>query len=189
MKPDISLDRKTYTFRLRPNIHYSNGRLVKASDFRYAIERVFRLREHPAIYPPDTFRGIRGAERCHWRRCNLASGIETDDRARTIRFRLSAPDPDFLHQLAASYAAAVPAGWASREAKREPLPATGPYRIVSFTDHSVRLVRNPYFRQWSEAAQPTGFPRRGRDRTRAHARGEGLPSSRTTRPILHQANR
>ena len=32
-----------YTFRLRPGIRYSDGRLVQAADFRRAIERAFRL--------------------------------------------------------------------------------------------------------------------------------------------------
>ena len=39
------------------------------------------------------------------------------------------------------------------------LPATGPYRIASFDPkRGVRLVRNPRFREWSPAAQPSGFP-------------------------------
>ena len=33
----------TYTFRLRPGIRYSDGRAVRAADFRRAIERLFRL--------------------------------------------------------------------------------------------------------------------------------------------------
>jgi peptide/nickel transport system substrate-binding protein len=46
-----------------------------------------------------------------------------------------------------------------REAKRRPLPATGPYRIASFApNRSVRCVRNPRFREWSKLAQPAGLP-------------------------------
>lgn len=155
--PHVSPDGKTYTFQLRPNIRYSNGRPVRASDFRYGIERVFQFR------PRDTnaeafFRGIRGADRCHRRRCNLAAGIVADDGAGMITFHLSAPDPDFLYKLAFTFAAAVPAGMSLQEARRRPLPGTGPYRIASFTRHSVRLVRNRYFREYSEAAQPEGFP-------------------------------
>jgi YVTN family beta-propeller protein len=156
--PNVSDDGKTYTFQLRRNIHYSNGRLVRASDFRYAIERVFKLRPHPDPYSEEIFRGIRGADRCNRRRCDLSAGIVADDAARTVKFNLAAPDPDFLFKLVFSQAAAVPTGASLREAKRRPLPATGPYRIASFTRDSVRLVRNPHFREWSEAAQPTGFP-------------------------------
>jgi peptide/nickel transport system substrate-binding protein len=40
-----------------------------------------------------------------------------------------------------------------------PLPATGPYEIASYSPaHEVRLVRNPYFREWSHAARPDGYP-------------------------------
>ncbi len=43
---------------------------------------------------------------------------------------------------------------------RVPLPATGPYEIASFEPKRgvIRLVRNPKFREWSPAAQPSGFP-------------------------------
>jgi len=158
--PDVSSDGKSYRFQLRPNIRYSNGDPLRAKDFRYAIERVFKLRPHAGDYAP--LLGIRGADRCARRsvrrRCNLAAGVLTDDAARTVTFNLTAPDPYFLYKLLSSSTAAVPAGTSLREAKRGPLPATGPYRLASFTSRSVRLVRNPHFREWSKAAQPVGFP-------------------------------
>jgi YVTN family beta-propeller protein len=157
-RPDVSADGKTYTFQLRPNIRYSNGRLVKAKDFRYAIERVFKLRPPAQPDSRNNFRGIRGAASCDRWRCNLAAGIVADDAARTITFHLSAPDPYFRYRLTCSCAAAVPAGTPLQQAKRRPLPATGPYRIASFIpNRSIRLVRNPRFREWSKAAQPAGF--------------------------------
>ena len=40
-----------------------------------------------------------------------------------------------------------------------PPPGTGPYKIVDYVKgKSLTLVRNPYFHQWSFAAQPDGFP-------------------------------
>ena len=39
------------------------------------------------------------------------------------------------------------------------LPGTGPYMISQYRPgSSLTLVRNPYFRQWSYAAQPAGYP-------------------------------
>jgi len=38
------------------------------------------------------------------------------------------------------------------------VPGTGPYKIVSNTPVEIRFVRNPYFREWSHAAQPSGNP-------------------------------
>jgi YVTN family beta-propeller protein len=156
--PDVADSGKTYTFQLQPSIRYSNGQLVRARDFRHAIERGFKLRARADPDADDLFRGIRGAGRCDRRRCNLAGGIVTDDAAGRVTFHLSDPDPYFLYKLTSTFAAAVPADTPLQEAKRQPLPATGPYRIESFIpNRSVRLVRNPRFREWSKAAQPAGF--------------------------------
>ena len=39
------------------------------------------------------------------------------------------------------------------------MPGTGPYMISQYRPNlSFTLVRNPYFRQWSYAAQPAGYP-------------------------------
>src|SRR6185295_3464104 len=87
----------SYRFRLRPDIRYSDGRKLRAHDFRRAIERLFRLRSPGASY----YTGLVGAPGCerHPRRCQLAQGIETDDTRRTVVFRLREPDPDFLYKL------------------------------------------------------------------------------------------
>jgi peptide/nickel transport system substrate-binding protein len=41
--PKITNGGKTYTLELRQGLKYSDGRPVKASDFKYAVERMFRL--------------------------------------------------------------------------------------------------------------------------------------------------
>jgi len=148
---------KTYTFELRRGIAYSDGTLVQAEDFRRAVERLFELGSPGSPY----YTGIVGTSGCRkGKRCNLARGIVTDRAARTVTFRLTAPDTDFLAKLALPFAFAVPAKTASREATSRPLPATGPYRIAADNKgaKTLRLVRNPRFRQWSRDAQPDGFP-------------------------------
>ena len=53
---------------------------------------------------------------------------------------------------------ATPAGAPSVESTK-PLPSTGPYKISAFhKGKSIELRRNPYFRRWSYAAQPDGYP-------------------------------
>jgi peptide/nickel transport system substrate-binding protein len=154
-----SPDGKTYRFQLRRNVHYSNGKLVRASDVRYTFERILRLAQFGPEWSVNTFRGIRGAKSCKSHRCDLSAGVVTDDTSRTVTFHLYAPDSDFRYKLALISATIVPAGTPMRPAKRRPVPATGPYRIASFTpNYSIRLVRNPRFREWSSAAQPAGFP-------------------------------
>ena len=147
---------KTYTFQVRPGIHYSDGRLVQPGDVKRAIERTL------ALDPVDwNFGKLVGADRCRARKpCKLDAGIVVDRAARTITFKLTAPDPDFLSNLASSGAFAVPPGTPAHGVGRHPLPATGPYRIAAFDPQAklVRLVRNKRFKEWSRDAQPDGFP-------------------------------
>jgi YVTN family beta-propeller protein len=149
---------RTYTFRLRANIRYSNGRPLKASDFRYTLERDFKIGQAALSY----YEGIVGAARCEKspKRCDLSRGIVTDDDANTVNFHLVAPDPEFLDKLALPFAYVVPAGTPARDAGSRPLPATGPYMIGSYRPKLLRLVRNPHFHEWSQAAQPDGYPDR-----------------------------
>ena len=52
----------------------------------------------------------------------------------------------------------MPTGAPIKDSGTQPLPATGPYEIASDTPTEVRLVRNPYFHEWSRAARPDGYP-------------------------------
>jgi YVTN family beta-propeller protein len=147
----------TYTFRLRPGIRYSDGRLVRPADFRRSIERLFRLRGPAHV----SFTGLLGAGACarvDSGHCDLSKGIVTDERSRTIAFHLRAPDPDFLSNLANRPLSPVPPGASMRAVRFTPLPATGPYKIAAASRREIRYVRNPFFREWSHAAQPDGTP-------------------------------
>jgi peptide/nickel transport system substrate-binding protein len=147
-----------YTFRLRSGIRYSDGRPVQAGDFRRAIERVFRLHSGGR----DLFASIVGAAECARQgaiRCVLSGGIVTDERSRTVTFRLNAPDPDFLAKLAyGGLATAVPAGTPLHDIGFTPIPGTGPYKVAAASEREIRYVRNSLFREWSHAAQPEGNP-------------------------------
>jgi YVTN family beta-propeller protein len=151
--PAASDGGKTYTFRIRPGIRYSDGQPLRPDDFRRAIERLF------AVNSPGTssFKALVGGGICppipdH------CPAIGTDDRTGTVTFHLSAPDSDFLYGLAQSYAAPIPPGTPDRETGSRTVPGTGPYKIVSISSTKVRFVRNPFFHEWSHAAQPDGNP-------------------------------
>jgi YVTN family beta-propeller protein len=144
----------TYTFRLRPGVRYSDGRPLRASDFRRAIERVLRLRSSWAA----SFTGILGAAECRPSSCDLSRGVVADDAARTVTFRLRAPDAGLIANLTSAAASPVPPGTPWRHAGTTPILGTGPYRIVSADRREIRWTRNPYFREWSHAAQPDGNP-------------------------------
>jgi ABC-type transport system substrate-binding protein len=148
---------KTYTFALRPGIRYSSGVLARASDFRRGIQRQLSFGANP-----DYYEGILGAPACHRHpgRCDLSAGIVTDDAGGTITFHLGQADPDFLYKLALILATPAPAGAPDQAINHAPfLSGTGPYMISRYRPNvSFTLVRNPYFRQWSYAAQPAGYP-------------------------------
>jgi peptide/nickel transport system substrate-binding protein len=155
--PDLALNLPTpanggttYTFRIR-RVRYSDGRLVQPEDFRRAIERVFRV---GAGWSP-LFTSIVGADKCTVRHCDLSRGIVVDDTHRTITFHLTRPEPPAMTLLAA---APVPPRTPMHDVGFTPIPGTGPYMVASANAHEIRYVRNPYFHEWSHAAQPDGNP-------------------------------
>jgi YVTN family beta-propeller protein len=148
---------RTYTFQLRRGIRYSDGTPVRPADFRRALERSIA---DPGSVARGFLTAISGAAACVKtpKHCDLSNGIVADNNANTVTFHLTTPDPDFLYKLALPFASAIPSDTPLMKA-RLPLPATGPYKIGSFDPkRGITYVRNPYFREWSQAAQPQGFP-------------------------------
>ncbi len=151
--PDPSPDGKSYVFKLRPGIRFSNGEPVRPEDVRASFEDLVRRRG------VLDYAGIVGAPECaaHPERyCDLSEGIATDARTGTVTIRLAEPDPEILHKLTFPRAYVAPAKHPF--GSRVPAPGTGPYRFVSYDRwRGARLVRNPHFRVWSQAARPEGF--------------------------------
>jgi YVTN family beta-propeller protein len=148
---------RTYAFRVRPGIRYSDGQPLLAGDFRRGAERLFRDRsEGTSVYA-----GLVGAGACirDPAGCNLSHGIVTNDAKGTVVFHFTEPDPEFLDQLTEfAFSAPVPPGTPDRETGQHTVPGTGPYMIAYNGPAQIRFVRNPYFREWSHAAQPAGNP-------------------------------
>ena len=138
----------TYTFRLRPGLRYWNGAPVRASDFLRGFERAA---ENPTW--AGYLSALPHASACpNSRSCNLSTAIQANDRARTITLRLTHPDPTLLTSLGQAAFAPDPGGIGIR-------PGTGPYRPVrQVPGHLLIFERNPYFHEWSPAAQPSGYP-------------------------------
>jgi YVTN family beta-propeller protein len=146
----------TYTFQLRPNLHYSDGRPVEPSDFLYALERSYKLKSSIA---QDIFAGSPvGGDACLKRpqRCDLSRGVVVDSAIDTLEFHLVAPDPDFVNKL--TQLIPVPPDTPIRPLDAHPPPGTGPYLVSSNTAKQLTLVRNPRFHVWSQAARPDGYP-------------------------------
>jgi oligopeptide transport system substrate-binding protein len=102
---ESSSDGTMFTFHLRNDVRFSNGRAVTAADFKYGIERVI----DPATLSKgmEYYQEIVGAADFAAHKKPHVDGIETPDPY-TMIFRLSGPDPIFPHKLAMPFASAVP---------------------------------------------------------------------------------
>jgi YVTN family beta-propeller protein len=156
----------TYTFQLRPNLVYSTGDPVRPADFLRSAERSFQVDSGGGAWGNFLYPKVVGADACitdDWspvERCDLSTGILTDDGANTVAFVLSEPDPDFVYRLAHPAAYPVPErGVPMNELlDGEAFPGTGPYIVTATTDTELRLARNPHFRVWDAEARPDGYP-------------------------------
>jgi peptide/nickel transport system substrate-binding protein len=88
-----------YTFTIRPNIRFSSGQTVQASDIRRGLIReltVGRVNGQPKFY-----QAIKGAKAClaNPKHCDLTDGVIVDNANRRITFKLDEPDPTFLYKL------------------------------------------------------------------------------------------
>ena len=145
---------KTYTFHVRRGIKFSNGTIMKPSDFVATMERQFTV---PG--PTSFYSGIVGASACKPSSCDLSKGIVANDTSYTLTFHLTSPDPEFLDQLALPFAYVVPASTSKKLTGNNVPPGTGPYMWQSYNPNKEAvLVRNPYFHVWSAEAQPAGYP-------------------------------
>jgi peptide/nickel transport system substrate-binding protein len=124
--PQISDGGRTYTLALRDGLRYSDGRPVRASDFAYAIARLFRLNSPGSPFYAD----IVGAEAFARTKQGGIPGIVADDETGRIVIHLVKPRGTFSNELALPFAAPVPAGTPAEDLTAQPPPATGPYVIA-----------------------------------------------------------
>jgi peptide/nickel transport system substrate-binding protein len=147
---------KTYVFNIRKGIKFSNGEVLKPSDFVTTFDRQFTV---PG--PTSFYSDIVGASSCSTKGCDLskAGGVVANDSAYTLTINLTAPDAELMDQLSLPFAYAVPASTSPKLTGNNVPPGTGPYMWKSYNPNTEAvLVRNPYFKQWSADAQPAGFP-------------------------------
>jgi oligopeptide transport system substrate-binding protein len=143
---DESPDARVFTFHLRRDARFTNGRAVTAADFKYEIERVL----NPATRSKgmEYFREITGAAEFQAGHAREVGGIATPDPW-TIIFHLDGPDPIFVQKLAMPFAAAVPHEVVERwgEDFSNHVVGSGPFKLAQWIGgQRLVLVRNPdYF--------------------------------------------
>lgn len=132
----VSPDALTYTFRLRDDAVFHNGRKVTAEDVAWSYERLLR----PATKSPRRWLldPLDGAADFTAGRSEHVAGISVGDE-RTISLRLAKPFAPFLGMLTMAGAAIVP-----REVYDDPARAylrapvgCGPFRLARWEQSSV----------------------------------------------------
>lgn len=147
--PEISPDGLTYKLKLRSNMRYSDGTPIKASDFTYAIKRLFKANSGGSVF----FEPIVGAKEYAAGTANEISGIVTNDDTGDITITLTAPNGTFDNVLGLPFAAPVPPSTPlDKDATNNPPPASGPFMITNVqAPQTMTLERNPNFSSVKDA--------------------------------------
>ncbi len=142
----LSDDQLTYTFRLRFDVTFSNGKKVTAQDVKYSFERVL----NPQTKAPLTWvlDRIEGAQDMLAGKATSAAGIRVVND-HTLIIKLEKPFGPFLSLLAMTTAYIVPREDVERMGKdfgTHPV-GSGPYTLTDWThgQHLVLAARDDYF--------------------------------------------
>ena len=154
--PEISADKLTYTFKLRPGLKWDDGSTITSKDIKYGIERVFAQDTVPGgpVYLMNVL-----DEGQHYpgpykdkdpNKLGLKSVQTPDDN--TIIFKLKKPDLDFPNLLAMPGSGPVPQKRDTGAQYGAKPASSGPYMFKTLQPgKSYSWVRNP---NWSPATDP-----------------------------------
>jgi len=148
---------KKWVFKIRKGIKFSNGQTLTPNDVVASFRRIFKVKSPTS---GTFYAGIVGAQACLKTpaTCTLKGGVVANQKAGTVTINLTAPDPEFKYRLSVPHASIVPANSPPRDAGTKPIPTTGSYYFATYQPNKqLVLKRNPYFKQWSAAAQPDGY--------------------------------
>jgi peptide/nickel transport system substrate-binding protein len=132
-----STDGKAYTFKLRRNVKFHNGREMTAEDVKFSLD-----------YTLDPKNGANGRQRLQ-----LVERAEVVD-PQTLRMHLKSPSPGLLPVLTSIQAFSVVPQGSLQEGLKKPAtfpPGTGPFRYVEWQP-SQRLVLERFPDYWGQKA-------------------------------------
>lgn len=154
---DLSPDGKTYTFTLRQDAKFHDGRAVTASDFKYSFERTCdpKLQSPVAGTYLDDIVGV--ADKLSGRASDIAGVIVKDDY--TLEITIDSPKEYFIAKL--TYPTAFVVDKANVESgkdwTRHP-NGTGPFKLREWkTDQAIVLERNDAYYGQKPTLQRVSF--------------------------------
>ncbi len=141
---------RRYTFRLRSNVSFHDGRRLSALDVRHSFERLLLNSRSRVRW---LYRPIEGANELMRGKAEHLAGIRIHS-ATEFTIDLEVPIPFFPGLISSPSAAIVPEGTGSVGTNyRDGVVGTGPFRVARFdAGKRLRLERNPFY--WR-----TGYPR------------------------------
>ncbi len=149
----ISADGTVYTFYLRPNARFHNGRPVGAADVRYAWERALAPETGSEIVLTYLGDIVGAAERRAGNAAEVAGLRIIDDQ--TIAVTLNGPRPYFLHKLTNAPAVVVDRANVEQGDEWYRTPnGSGPYRLISWEAGKAKI----YARNENFYAEPPAIP-------------------------------
>jgi len=144
----VSRDGKTYTFHLRRNVLFHNGRQLEAQDVKYSLERLADPRNFSewswtlsalAVKGIKTFQAARSAGK----QADLEGVRRIDEH--TLSLTLEQVKPFALQILAMNCFAVVPKEEVETRFSSHQI-GTGPFKIEMWDPgQKIELIRNPYY--------------------------------------------
>ncbi len=139
---DVSPDRKTYTFHLRTNVKFHDGKPVTAQDFKWSFERVADPKTQSPVV--DNYLGdVVGVKDKLKGEATEVKGVQAIDE-RTLRITIDAPKAYFLAKL--TYPTAFVLDRKNVEGNPKWLKApngTGPFKLTKYSPgETLVLTRN-----------------------------------------------
>src|SRR3984893_4907772 len=145
--PSISPDGKTYTFKLRQGVKFTNGRTVTADDFKYSWERMLDPKTAGPMTGGSFWGGIHGAQDFFGGTATQIAGIKVIDPY-TLEVDLDNPNQSFLNIVAMPFGFVIPkeaVTAAGSDYAHKPV-GTGPFVLDKWTPGQlIVLKKNPNY--------------------------------------------
>ena len=145
--PKISTDGKTYTFKIRSGVKFSNGRTVTADDFKYSWERMLDPKTAGPMTGGSFWGGVHGAQDFYNGAATSISGIKVIDPS-TLEIDLDTPNQSFLNIIAMPFGFVIPkeaVAAAGSDYAHKPV-GTGPFTLDKWTPGQlIVLKKNPSY--------------------------------------------